>query len=159
MTKAGQTLKFKSKLENWEEGMDYCAIAIPEKITKALGTKAAVLVMATLNKCEPFEVSLFPVGGGKHYMRVRAKVRKKANLKEGDIVQVQITIKDRAQVELPPDLIAALKNENALKEFKALTPGKKNFAVRKINEVTKTETRQKRIAEAVKLAITKRGLK
>ncbi len=153
MIKAGKKLSFQSKLVNWAEGMDYCAIAVPAKITQSLGTKSAVLVMASINGCEPFQVSLFPAGGGQHFIRVRAKVRKHANLKEGARVKVQITVLDRSDVELPEDLISALKEENALEEFKALTPGKKNYAVRKINEVSRPETRKKRIAEAVDLAL------
>ena len=78
--KAGRKLSFKSTLENWAEGMDYCAIPVPAKITDALGTKSAVLVMARVNASAPFKASLFPIGGGKHYIRVRKKVRKEANL-------------------------------------------------------------------------------
>ncbi|QDK36181.1 YdeI/OmpD-associated family protein [Bdellovibrio sp. NC01] len=153
MTKAGTKLSFQAKLENWAEGMDYCAIAVPAKITKTLGTTKAVLVMASLNGGEPFQVSLFPAGGGQHYIRVRAKVRKQMDLHEGDKVKVQIVVQDRADVDLPQDLIAALKAEGALKDFNALTPGKKNYAVRKINDVAKPETRKKRINEAVELAL------
>lgn len=153
MITAGKTLSFKSKLENWAEGMDYCAIAVPAKITQTLGTKKAVLVLASINGCEPFQVSLFPAGGGQHYIRVRAKVRKQAKLKEGDQVKVQITVLDRAAVDLPEDLVTALKSEKALAEFNALTPGKKNYAVRKINDASRPETRKKRIQEAIELAI------
>ncbi len=67
---------FDATLENWAEGMDYCAIPIPATITEALGTHAAVPVIARLNDSEPFKVSLFPVGGGRHYMRIKGKVRK-----------------------------------------------------------------------------------
>lgn len=153
MDTAGKKLSFQAKLENWAEGMDYCAIAVPTKITKTLGTTKAVLVMAVVNGSQPFQVSLFPVGGGQHYIRIRAKVRKQANLKEGDRVRVQITILDRNDVDLPHDLVSALKAENAFSEFKSLTPGKKNYAVRKINDASKSETRKKRIAEAVELAL------
>ena len=153
MIEASKKLSFESKLENWAEGMDYCAIAVPSKITEKLGTKKAVLVMAIINNGEPFQVSLFPAGGGKHYIRVRAKVRKQAKLSEGDRVKVRITILDRADVDLPIDLVKILKANHAFAEFQALSPGKKNFAVRKINEVSKPETRKKRIQEAVKLAL------
>jgi hypothetical protein len=152
MIKAGKKLSFESKLENWEKGMDYCAIAVPSKITAALGTTAAVLVMATINGCEPFQVSLFPVGGGKHYIRVRKKVREQAGIKEGDKVKVQIVVQDRADIDLPDDLVKALKAEDAVKEFNAMTPGKKNYEIRKINDASKPETRKKRIAEAIQLA-------
>jgi hypothetical protein len=152
MIKAGKKLSFESKLENWEKGMDYCAIPVPSKITAALGTTAAVLVMAIINGCEPFQGSLFPVGGGKHYIRVRKKVREQAGIKEGDKVKVQIVVQDRADIDLPDDLVKALKAEDAVKEFNALTPGKKNYEIRKINDASKPETRKKRIAEAIQLA-------
>ena len=154
--KPGEKLTFQSKLENWAEGMDYCAIPVPAAVTKKLGTKAAVLVMATVNKSEPFKVSLFPAGGGKHYIRVRAKVRKEANLREGDKVKVGVTILDRADITIPGDLAKALKAEKAAKDFDALPPGKKNFLIRRIDDAAKPDTRAKRIAETVEEALKAR---
>jgi translation initiation factor IF-1 len=129
--------------------MDYCAIPVPANITEACGTKRAVLVMARLNGSAPFKVSLFPVGGGKHYIRVRKKVRTEANLNEGDQVLVQITVLDRADIEIPKDLSAALRAKKALARFNALTPGKKNYMIRLIDDASKPETRAKRVREAV----------
>src|SRR5258708_36681216 len=91
---AGQQLSFQAKLENWEQGMDYCAVPVPMKITQALGTKGPVLVMARVNHSEPFKVSLFPVGGGQHYIRIKAKVRKETKTKVGDRVKLRITALD-----------------------------------------------------------------
>jgi translation initiation factor IF-1 len=149
---AGKKLSFQSKLENWAEGMDYCAIPVPAKVTQTLGTKSAVLVMAQVNGSEPFKVSLFPAGGGQHYIRVRAKVRKEAKLKEGDRVKVQVIVLDRADVTIPKDLMAALRAEKATKDFDSLPPGKKNYAIRRIDDASKPETRAKRVQEAVELA-------
>lgn len=149
---SGKRLSFQSRLENWAEGMDYCAIPVPANITKALGTKSAVLVLAQVNSSEPFQVSLFPAGNGQHYIRVRAKVRKMANLKEGDRVKVQITVLDRSDITLPEDLISALKTEGVIDDFHSLTPGKKNYAIRRINDAARPETRKKRIQETVELA-------
>lgn len=132
--------------------MDYSAIAVPAKITKALGTKAAVLVMAQVNQSEPFKVSLFPVGGGQHYIRVRGKVRKQAGLRVGDRVKVLITTLDRADVLIPKDLASALADEKLSSHFEALTPGKKNYLIRCIDDASRPATRVKRIQEAVKVA-------
>jgi translation initiation factor IF-1 len=147
--KAGTELSFKSKLDNWAEGMDYCAIAVPAAITETLGTKSAVLAMARINGSTPFKVSLFPAGGGKHYIRVRKKVRTEANLSEGDRVLVKIKILDRADIVIPKDLSAALRRKKALARFNALTPGKKNYMIRRIDDASKPETRAKRVREAV----------
>ncbi len=148
----GQKYKFKVKLEIWEEGMDYCAVPVPAKITATLGTTKAVLVMATVNESAPFKVSLFPVGGGQHYIRIKAKVRKETKTKAGDIVQIQFTVLDRADLTYPNDLLAALRAESLTKEFKALPPGAQNFLLRKIEDAAKPETRKKRIDEAIRAA-------
>ncbi len=153
---AGRQLSFEAKLENWAEGMDYCAVAVPAKITKTLGTTKAVLVMAQVNKSEPFKVSLFPVGGGKHYIRIKAKVRKETKTQTGDRVRVRFTVLDRADVTYPKDLLSALKAEKATADFKSLPPGEQNFILRRIDDAAKPETREKRILEAVAAAHRRR---
>ena len=37
---AGKQLSFQAKLENWAEGMDYCAVPVPASVTQALGQRA-----------------------------------------------------------------------------------------------------------------------
>ena len=153
---AGRKLSFVAKLENWAEGMDYCAVAVPAKITLALGTKGPVLVLARVNNSEPFKVSLFPVGGGKHYIRIKAKVRKDTKTKTGDRVRLQFTVLDRADVSYPRDLLAALKAEGVAEDFKSLPPGEQNFILRRLDEAAKPQTREKRIQEAVEAAHRRR---
>lgn len=146
---AGSQLPFEATLENWAEGMDYCAVPVPATISEALGTRGPVLVSARLNDSAPFTVSLFPVGGGKHYIRIKAKVRRETQTKIGDPVRVRITVLDRAVIAYPPDLLSALRAEGATKAFEALPPGRQNFIIRRIDEAVKIETRQKRIRDAV----------
>jgi hypothetical protein len=153
---AGQQLSFQAKLENWAEGMDYCAVAVPAKITQALGTTGPVLVMAEVNDSEPFKVSLFPVGGGQHYIRIKAKVRKATETVVGDRVRVRITVLDRADVTIAKDVASALRAEGVMEDFESLPPGKQNFILRRIDEAAKPETRDKRIREAVEAAHRRR---
>jgi hypothetical protein len=148
----GRQLSFQVNLENWAEGMDYCAVPVPAEITEALGTKGPVLVMARVNDSDPFQVSLFPVGGGKHYIRIKARVRQETNTKTGDCVRLRITVLDRAEVTIPDDLMSALRADGALEDFNSLPPGKQNFIIRRIDDAAKPETRIKRIQEAVKAA-------
>ena len=149
---AGKQLSFQAKLENWAEGMDYCAVPVPASVTQALGTKGPVLVMARVNDSEPFKVSLFPTGGGQHYIRIKAKVRKETKTKTGDHVRVRFTVLDRADVTIPTDLMKALRAEGVADAFKSLPPGKQNFIIRRIDDAAKPETRDKRIQEAVEAA-------
>src|SRR5437868_1187859 len=102
-------LSFQSKLERISTEMEYFAIPVPLKITQALGTKGPVAVSARVNNSEPFLVSLYTVGGGRHAIRIKAKVRKETKIKEGDRVRVKITVIDRdSEITLPTDLIRAL---------------------------------------------------
>jgi hypothetical protein len=153
---AGQQLSFQADLENWAEGMDYCAVAVPAEITEALGTTGPVLVLARVNDSEPFQVSLFPVGGGKHYIRIKAKVRQETKTATGDRIRVRLTVLDRAEVTIPEDLMSALQAERVAEDFQSLPPGKQNFIIRRIDEAARPETREKRIREAVEAAHERR---
>ncbi len=137
--------------------MDYCAVPVPAQITEALGTKGPVLVMARVNNSEPFKVSLFPVGGGQHYIRIKASVRQETNTMTGDRIQVRITVLDRADVAIPEDLMSALVAEGVADGFKSLPFGKQNFTIRQIEDAAKPETRQKRILVAVLVAHERRA--
>lgn len=152
----GKQFSFEAVMEDWAEGMDYCAIPVPAEITEALGTKGPVLVMARVNDSEPFQVSLFPVGGGQHYIRIKAKVRKETSTKTGDNIRVRVIVLDRDSVEIPDDLLLVLRAEGVAQAFQSLPPGKQNFIIRRIDEAAKPETRDRRIQEAVLAALQRR---
>lgn len=155
----GNQFEFDATLENWAEGMDYCAVRVPSSVTKALGTKGPVLVHARVNNSEPFQVSLFPVGGGKHFIRIKSKVRKIANIKMGDFIKLNFVVIDPEDVDIPDDLLAALENSGSIDGFVDLPPGKRNYLIRRIGEAVKPTTREKRIQEALEAAIERSSKK
>ncbi len=128
-------------------------MAVPAEITQALGTTGPVLVTAQVNDSEPFQVSLFPIGGGKHYICIKAKVRQETKTATGDVVRVRFTVLDRADVTIPEDLMTALRADGVLDDFTALPAGKQNFIVRRIDEAARPETRAKRVQDAVDAAL------
>ncbi|WP_125719086.1 YdeI/OmpD-associated family protein [Pseudoalteromonas rubra] len=154
----GKHFGFDAKLENWAEGMDYCAVCVPSKITNTLGTKGPVLVKASVNGSESFQVSLFPVGGGKHYIRIKAKIRKLTNTKSGDRIRLDFVVLDPDDVDIPDELLELLETDGMIDAFMDIPPGKRNYLIRRIGEAAKPATREKRIREALDVAI-ERGLK
>lgn len=146
---AGRQLSFQAPLEPWAEGMDYCAVSVPPEVTEALGTKGPVLVRARVNESAPFQVSLFPVGGGRHCIRIKAKVRRETGTGVGDVIRVSFTVLDRAEVVIPDDLVQALEAADLLEAFRSFPPGKQNFTIRRIDEAARPATRARRIDEAV----------
>lgn len=153
---AGQHLSFHATLENWAEGMNYCAVPVPATISAALGTNGPVLVLAQVNDSEPFQVSLFPVGNGQHYMRIKAKVRQETKTTTGDRIRVRFTVLDRARVEIPDDLRRALAADAVTEAFTSLPPGKQQYIIRRIDEAVKASTRERRIQEAIATAQQRR---
>src|SRR4030095_12024209 len=145
---AGKQLSFQAKLENWAEGMDYCAVPVPASVTQALGTKGPVLVMARVNDSEPFKVSLFPTGGGQHYIRIKAKVLKETKTKTGDRVRMRFTVLDRADVTIPTDLLKALRADGVADAFKSPPPGKQNFIIRRIELAGKPQAHCQKTQDA-----------
>ncbi|MCZ4312523.1 YdeI/OmpD-associated family protein [Comamonadaceae bacterium G21597-S1] len=153
---AGQQFSFHAVLENWAEGMDYCAIAVPVDITEALGTKGPVLVLARVDDSKPFQVSLFPVGGGRHYVRIKARVRQETATGTGDRIRMQITVLDRSRVAIPDDLAQALRAQGVAESFRSLPPGEQNYIVRRIDQPARPQTRERRIQQAVESARQRR---
>lgn len=149
---AGRQLAFDAELEIWAEGMDYCAVRVPPEVTEALGTRGPVLVMARVNDSAPFQVSLFPVGGGQHFIRIKAKVRQETGTQAGDRIRLRLTVLDRAETAVPEDLMSALRAEGAVRAFEALTPGRRSYLIRRIDEAIKPQTRVRRIEDAVAAA-------
>ena len=130
--------------------MEYYAVSVPVKITQSLGTTSAVPVFARVNGSEKFLASLYPVGEGRHCLRIRNKICKSVNIKTGSRVRVDFTVRDRtAEISAPKDLMSALKAEGVVEAFKAMPPGQKSFLLRRIEQAAKPETRAKRIQEAI----------
>src|SRR5262249_47021623 len=116
-----QELSFRSKLERIASGMDYFALSVPTKITRILATHGPVPVFARVNDSETFLASLYPVGGGRHYLRVKNKICKAVKINEDDRVRVRIMVRDRSdEIAIPKDLMQALRAEGLEEDFKTL---------------------------------------
>ena len=147
---AGRQLSFQADLENWAEGMDYCAVPVPAEITEALGTKGPVLVMAQVNDSEPFQVSLFP---GRGWPALHSHQGKGSSGDEHQDPAIAFECDSPSLIvrtwTIPDDLMRALMAEGVTEAFKSLPPGKQNFIIRRIDDAVKPETREKRIQEGV----------
>ncbi len=125
---SAQKVSFQSKLENIAEGMEYYAVSVPEAVTKKLKTKKAVPVQARVNGSEVFVASFYPIGEGRHYLRIRNEVCKSVKIKKGDRVRIVATVRNHAdEVEIPKDVVGVLRAERALKDFEDLPLGQRSF--------------------------------
>ncbi|MBC8323823.1 MAG: DUF1905 domain-containing protein [Candidatus Marinimicrobia bacterium] len=142
--------KFKTKLITYDISGAWTFLTVPFSVEKEYGTKAKVKVKGTIDGLS-YESTLLPLGGGKHNLVVKKEIRKKIGKEAGDTVSVTME-KDTAKrvVKVPKDFRDAM-NQQATEFFKGLAPSYKKLYVEWITGAKKDETRQRRIAKAVKL--------
>ncbi len=142
--------KFKTKLITYDISGAWTFLTVPFSVEKEYGTKAKVKVKGTIDGLS-YESTLLPLGGGKHNLVVKKEIRKKIGKEAGDTVSVTME-KDTAKrvVKVPKDFRDTM-NQQAAKFFKGLAPSYKKLYVEWITGAKKDETRQRRIAKAVKL--------
>ena len=145
--------KFNSKLIRLADGMEYYATPVPAQITKKLKTTKAVPIKAKLNSSDYFRASLYPVGGGKHFLRIRNKICKSVSVKENDKIKITFTVVDRkSEIVIPKDLHKALKSINIMAGFKKIPDGQKSFLLRQLDQAKTEPTRIKRIQNIVSIS-------
>lgn len=148
---ATRQFRFAARLEHGMVG-GYFAVEVPARISQAIGKRGPIPVKATINNVAEFMASLSPAGGGRHRLRLNARVREEARAKSGDSVKVQIAVLDQPlKVVIPNDLKNALRSEGALEFFETFAPGKQNHIIGWIEQSVQPETREKRIQFTVEV--------
>jgi methionine aminopeptidase len=135
---------------NKHETSEATGIAIPFDVEKVFGSRARVPVRGTINGF-PFRSSIFPMGGGCHFMAVNKATREGAKARAGDTITVQMERDEEPRVITPPqDFARALKaNKDAQATWEKLSYTHQKEYARAIEEAMKPETRARRIEKAI----------
>jgi len=143
------TKKFRVLLEK-HESSEATGIRVPFDVHKTFGTRARVPVRGTINGF-PFRSSIFPMGGGCHFMAVNKETRAGAKAKAGDTLTVVMQRDDEPRVITPPpDLARAMKaNKTAQAAWDKLSYTHKKEIAGAVEDAKKPETRQRRIEKAI----------
>lgn len=129
-------------------------VAIPERVSSAIGRRGPVPIVALLNKAVEVQASMVPMGGGRHRLQLNARARGELKIALGDPVRVELMVPEKpAAYPMPPDLGEALREIGLLEGFLALPVGKQNHIILWIEEAVRPETREKRVAKVVEMAL------
>jgi Bacteriocin-protection, YdeI or OmpD-Associated/Domain of unknown function (DUF1905) len=126
-------------------------IQVPDEVVAALGSGRRPPVKVTINGYT--YRSTVAVMGGAYMVGVSAEHRAGAGVAGGDEVDVDLEL-DTAprEVEVPPDLAAALDAEPAARStFDGLSYSNRSWHVLQVTGAKTEETRQRRIARSVDL--------
>jgi len=128
-----------------------CFIPVTFDPVKVFG-KTRVPVKVTLNGYT-YRSTIASLGSG-HCLPLRRSNREAAGLEGTETLQVTLELDaEKREVEPPGDLIKALKAAKVFDRFKALSYTHQREHVEAIEDAKKPETRQRRIAGAVKMLL------
>ncbi|BDI22676.1 YdeI/OmpD-associated family protein [Herbiconiux sp. L3-i23] len=132
-------------------GGNTTGIEVPPEVVESFGAGKRVPVTATINGYS-YRSTVAPYRGP-YMLSLSAENRAGAGVAAGDEVEVDLEL-DTAprEVEVPPDLAAALADAPAAVDFfGSLSPSQKKAFTVWITEAKKPETRASRVATAVEM--------
>lgn len=140
-------LKFGKQGE--KSGWTYIEISARQAEQLNPGCKVSFRVKGTLDQHPIRQVAIMPMGEGNFVLPLNAVMRKAIGKKEGDKLNVEISL-DQREIVLSPDLMRCLKDEPALlKVFKKLPGSHQKYYSRWIESAKTSTTKAKRIAQAL----------
>ena len=142
---------FKATLTPTPRGGGGTLLAVPRSVAAEMGLKGMPKVSAVIAG-QPYRGSLMPMGDGTYCLGVLKSIQEAAGVRQGDTVTVALELDTAPRVvEMPSDLrkeIAGDKDAQAAWDRLSFT-NKKEIA-RSLDEAKKPETRERRLAAAVK---------
>jgi hypothetical protein len=127
---------------------------VPFDIEKVYGVKNRVDIKGTVDGL-PIERTLLPIGDGRHYFMLNAKILKAIDKKNGDEIYVEIEEQEHTaykEVELPDYFIMELE-ENAIAkaEYEAMSPSGKRWVFQFLTEPKSIDAKAKRVIKALEI--------
>jgi hypothetical protein len=120
-----------------------------EQVAAVAGDRKSAAVKVTVNGGHTFDGRIARMGG-ENLVGFNRAVRTAAGVEAGDRIDVVIALDGGPRtVDVPEDLAAAMAAPGVADQFDKLAPSHRKEYVRWITEAKRTETRTKRIAEAV----------
>jgi len=127
----------------------YTVLPIPEEIVAVLKSHGAKRVEIELND-HPFNMALTksPAFSGT-FVYAGKTILRAAAISPGEEIEVRLRKADPELVEVPEDVMLAIRAATASGAWSALTPGKQRGLLHSVNTAKRSETRAKRIAQLV----------
>lgn len=127
-------------------GWTYIVITAAQAEELSPGTRKSFRTKGTINGFAFTQSALLPMGDGDFIMALNGPLRKKAGLRVGDLVAVEIAFDPTPKV-LSDDLMACLEDApQAMEFFNTLTPSHRQYFSDWIESAKTLPTKTKRIA-------------
>ncbi|MBA3971808.1 MAG: DUF1905 domain-containing protein [Bacteroidetes bacterium] len=155
-----KSIEYKTKIYKLEHLVGTHYFEVPPDIIDALGGKFKMRLLCTVNDKLTFQGGLVALGNGSGYVSINMSRLKKLGLKFKDEVKISLK-KDESEygMTLSDELKELLaQDEEGLRRFKMLTPGKQRYIIHYVNTVKSSQLRIERaILLITNLKKTKEG--
>lgn len=129
-------------------------ISIPRHVSRDIGVRGPVPVVAMVNGDTEVRASIVPIGEGRHRLQLNARVRAQAGIALRDRVDVVLRVDPEPQVDPPPpDLEEALEESGVTDVFLRFPAGRRRHILHWIDEAVADRTREKRVARTVEIVL------
>ena len=144
---------FSPRLEQAPKGGPYY-VSIPARVSKAIGRRGIVPVVASVNGVAEVHASIIPCGGGRHRLRLNAATRDAVDVKLGGRLSLRLWVDENPVAEpIAADLARALRDVDAFDAFRGMPVGRQNHILRWLEAAVKEATRERRLAQIVEGAL------
>jgi hypothetical protein len=152
-TAPASAFEFSPRLEQVPGGGPYY-VSIPADVSRTIGRRGIVPIVASVNGVVEVRASMIPCGGGRHRLRLNAAARDAADAKLGGRLSVRLRVDDNPVADpIPSDLARALRDVDALDAFRRMPVGRQNHILGWLEAAVKEATREKRIGLIVEGAL------
>jgi len=139
-------ITFEGAVEPMEWGASvYTVLRIPTEVLDALGPTKRVEGEINDHPVN-FALNKAPVIDGV-FVWTGKSVLKNIGIEPGERIEIRLRPASDDAVDVPPDVINALRSAGQTEAWDALTPGKKRGLLHQVNSAKRAETRIKRIAK------------
>ena len=127
----------------------YTVLPLPDEVYQALAAHGAKRVDVELNDC-PFNMALTKAPVIDYVFVYTGKtVLAEAGIEPGERIDVRMRMSDPDMVEVPSDVMLALRQAGVSHTWAALTPGKRRGLLHNVTSAKRAETRNARIAKLI----------
>jgi hypothetical protein len=143
---------FSGPLERLYRGVSRYVVIVPEEITKAIGKRGPVPILAKVNGKVEYQASLVPMGGGRHWLQLNGRARKALGLEPGHRVRVELEVPEKPpKPRISVELREILREHDLLKTFEEFPVGKQRHILEWVGRAAHENTREKRVLETIEV--------
>lgn len=141
--------QFTSTIYKFSSNPSFCCIDVPDEVSSDWGRRVMIPVKGTVNGNE-WRGTLLPNGNDGHRMVLNGQIRKRARVGIGSSVEIKLQPDEVSRdAVMPPTLEEALRENELLDAFNALSRTKRNAALKWLESAKTSATWERRVETLV----------